>query len=228
MASVLTDANQFTRRATRLLLAVAEGADGSAREYDTLLYPLVLAMVKKRGRLLAVDAARLTGTDGMGVPLVPDCDREWVANDVTVHALERARAQAARFDPARGDGASWALRQASFSYVDVVRTAYGSRRSLTVLPQDIATLTELVDSSGMVSAGPEAVVEARAALDAALSALNYQERFVILATLHYGLSYAETAELLLADSTMTKRIDRLLQAARRKLAAAETTWRDGG
>lgn len=222
----VTDPAEIGGRATALLLAVAAGVSGAAREYDTLLYPLVFAAVKQRGRVLAVEAARLTGTDALSVPSVPDSDLEWVANDVAVHALERARARAHRFDPARGDGATWALRAASFSYVDVVRATYGARRRMTVVPTQDDALASAIDQH-QVASDPADLVEQRAALDAALAALTADERFVMLATTHYGMSYAETAQILFGDASHVRRVDRLRQSARRSLRAAEEAWRGG-
>jgi DNA-directed RNA polymerase specialized sigma24 family protein len=215
---------EIASRATLLLRAAAAGVPGAARDYDTLLYPLIYSAVKQRGRLLASRAARLTGTDGMPVPAVPACDVDWIANDVAVQALERARAAAHRFDPARGDGLMWALRAASFSYVDVVRATYGTRRGLAIVPTEDQQLIEAADGDSRAP-DPAVVVEQRAALDAALAALTDQERFVVLATLHYGLSYAETAQQLFGDASLVRRVDRLRQSARQALAKAEQQWR---
>jgi len=207
-----------------LLRAVAAKVPGAAQDYDTLLYPLLYAAVKQRGHLLSSQAARLTGTDGIPVPPVPACDIEWIAHDVAVHALARARATAQRFDPARGDGATWALRAARFSYIDVVRAAYDARRTLKVVPTEDQQLIDASDRAGCAP-DPAVVVAQRQALDAALSALTDEQRLVVLATIHYGFSYAETAYLLCGDATMVRRVDRLLQTARRALAAAERRWR---
>jgi RNA polymerase sigma factor (sigma-70 family) len=223
----VTEPAEIAARATALLLDVAAGVPGAAQDYDTLLYPIVLAMVKRRGRLLGVEAAQLTGTEGVSVPFVPHSDLAWVANDVAVHALERARTSAHRFNPDRGDGATWALRAAVFSYVDVVRTTYGARRGLVVVPTDDDELAEEIGRH-QVGVDPAVVVEQRAALDAALAALSAHERFVVLATMHHGLSYAETAELLFGDPAQVRRVDRLRQSARRVLANAERAWRFSG
>jgi DNA-directed RNA polymerase specialized sigma24 family protein len=209
-----------------LLRAIAAGVPDAAQDYDTLLYPIIYGAVKQRGRLLASQAARLTGTDGIPVPAVPACDVDWIANDVAVHALEHARATARRFDPARGDGVTWALRAAAFSYVDVVRATYGTRRALTIVPTDDEQLRVAVDAASATQ-DPAVIVEQRAALDAALEALTPDERFVVLATIHYGMSYAETAQLLFGDAGQVRRIDRLRQSARRSLAEAEQRWRAG-
>lgn len=220
----MAEPTEIASRASMLLRAIAAGVPGAAQDYDTLLYPIVYAAVKQRGRLLASQAGRLTGTDGIPVPVVPACDMDWIANDVAVHALEHARATACRFDPARGDGVTWALRAATFSYVDVVRATYGSRRALTIVPTDDEQLTTAIDAAGG-SPDPSVVVEQRAALDDALAALTDEQRFVVLATMHYGLSYAETARLLFGDAGQIRRVDRLRQSARRSLAEAERRWR---
>lgn len=222
----VTNPEELATRATSLLVAVAEGRMGAAQEYDTLLYPVIFNAVKQRGRLLVRQAAQLTGTDGMSVPFVPDCDLEWVANDVAVHALDRARANAGKFDPTRGDGASWALRQAAFSYVDVVRSTYDARRAITMVPTTDEQLTTAANRLRVVD-DPAVVVEQRAALDAALAALPVDERSVVLLTMYYGLTYAETAELVFRDASQVRRVDRLRQSARRRLAAAEQAWRAG-
>jgi DNA-directed RNA polymerase specialized sigma24 family protein len=220
----VTEPVEIASRATLLLRAVAAGVPGAAQDYDTLLYPLIYSMVKQRGRLLASRAARLTGTDGIPVPAVPACDVDWIANDVAVQALERARAAAHRFDPARGDGLMWAMRAASFCYVDVVRATYGTRRGLAIVPTEDQHLIEAADSADRAPA-PAVIVEQRAALDAALAALTDQERFIVLATVHYGLSYSETAQLLFDDAGQVRRVDRLRQSARQALAKAEQQWR---
>lgn len=221
----MSDDQDVANRATELLLDVAAGRLAAAREYDTLLYPLIFAWVKRRNRSLASQAARLTGATGQYVPGVPESDLEWIANDVAVHALDRVRANATKFDPARGDGASWALRQAAISYVDVVRNAYGVRRTMSVVPVEDQDLDDLLHRGGG-GMDPATVVEQRAALDAVLSALPDQERRVVLLVLHYGFTYAETAEIVFGDASRTKRVDRLLQSGRRRIAAAEQVWRD--
>ena len=169
---------EIASRASMLLRAVAAGVPGAAQDYDTLLYPLIYAVVKKRGRLLASQAARLTGTDGMPVPAVPASDLDLIANDVAVHALERARATAQRFDPGRGDGLMWALRGANFSYVNVVRATYGTRRSLVMVPTEDEQLAEAADRAGCAP-DPAVVIEERAALDAALAVLTHEERYMV-------------------------------------------------
>lgn len=223
---LVVEPGEIATRASLLLRAIAAGVPGAAQDYDALLYPLVYSMVKQRGHRLAARAAGLTGTDVMAVPVVPACDADLIANDVAVHALERARSTARRFDQARGDGVTWALRAAAFSYVDVVRATYGTRRALTIVPTEDDQLTKAADAAH-VTPDPAIIVEQRATLDAALAALTREERFVVLATMHLGLSYAETAQQLFGDPNQVRRVDRLRQSARRALNDAELRWRAG-
>ena len=101
--------------------------------------------------------------------------------------------------------------------MDVVRATYGTRRALTIVPTDDEALAAAMDSVRSAP-DPAIIVEQRAALDAAMAALTDEERFVVLATMHYGFSYAETAQLLWGDAGQVRRVDRIRQSARRSLA----------
>jgi DNA-directed RNA polymerase specialized sigma24 family protein len=61
-------------------------------------------------------------------------------------------------------------------------------------------------------------------LTRALAELTDDERYVIVAQAHYGLTYAEIALYRWKDETATKRVDRLLQSAKRKLAEVQAAW----
>lgn len=214
---------RLSRRATHLLLQIAaEARPELTRAYDELLFSIIYRTVKERGRLMALDAARRIGA-APSLPPVPAADLDLVAINVAVAALANARRTAARFDPSRGDGASWALGAAALAYVDVVREQYQTRRvgvSEATDPSDLAALADRQSTA----ASPEAVVEARQALEHALSQLSEDERFVVLAQAHYGMSYAEIALYRFRDAKATKRVDRLLQTARLKLDQAERDW----
>jgi RNA polymerase sigma factor (sigma-70 family) len=113
---------------------------------------------------------------------------------------------------------------AALSWVDVVRRTYGTRRQLhevLIGDEELA----LVAPPEPVEQGPEQRAEQLAALDGALSALAPQERFVVLAKYQYGLSYREIARRLFDTPEGEKRVDRILQRARKKLANAEARWR---
>lgn len=218
---------ELATRASALLLSAAAGRPEADSAYRTLLYPVVFELGRRRGALLATSASRTLGNDGLPIPAVPAADRDLIAHDVATMALDRALAAAARFDPERGDGVSWAVRQANFCYVDVTRSTYGSRRAMTVVPTSDEHLIVVADADRQAADPAETVVQ-RAAARAALMALPREERAVALLVLHYGFSYAETAAMLFSDAALTGRVDRLLAKARRSLAAAQAQWETGG
>lgn len=215
----------FADRATELLVQYAHGGDPRvARAYDELLFNVLFGVVRRRGSTLAAPTSDIEG-GRLWVPPVAPSDLEVISVDVTVAALQGARRTASRFDPARGDGASWALGAARFAYVDTVRAFYGARRAGTSMPTDPVDITELADATAAVGS-PERIVEVRAALQAALATLTHEERVAVLGQSQYGMSYAELAIYLFGDAAHRKRVDRLLQTARRKLADFERTWNE--
>lgn len=211
-------------RATALLAAIREGDQDAASEYYALLFPVLFEQAKRRGRLLA---SRIPG--GSTLPSIRPADLEDVASRAAEFAVERARGNAHRFDPSRGDGASWALGALPAAYLDAARSVTGDRRvgaGAEILVDDLA---EQVDRQGpplAVTSDPETIVIARDELDRALAELTEDERYVVIAKLHFGLSYAEIALYRFHDAQRTKQVDHLLQSARRKLEAAERRWRE--
>ncbi len=210
----------LARRATELLLAVRNGSEAAANEYDALLFGFLKNTAMRRGRFMAADAAaqlhiraRSTG--------VRRSDLDEVATLAAVTALSRARASALRFDPERGDGATWALGALRFAYLDAEREVTGSRSVATDVPTDDAVLHARMEFD---QADPAIQVEARDTLQRALSSLTDDERFVLLAKVQHGMAYSEIAEFRFGDESRTKLVDRLLQSARRKLAEAQAEW----
>lgn len=214
---------RFGERATELLVRLAQDPDPAlAKAYDELLFKDLYDVVRRRGVLLAMRASESTAS-GVWIPRVQPGDLDVVALDATVGALERARRTADRFDPRRGDGASWALGAAGFAYIDAVRDFYLTRRKGEALPTEPAELGEIADAT-VSAASPERIAETRAALIDALGRLTSDERYVILAQAQYGMSYSEIATYRFGGPLETKKVDRLLQSARRKLADAERAW----
>jgi DNA-directed RNA polymerase specialized sigma24 family protein len=210
-------------RATALLEAVREGDVSAAEEYVGLLWPILRNIAMRRGRALA---ARAPG--GAYVPDVPDASLEDVASRAAYAALERATGNAFRFDRERGDGASWALGALPAAYLDAARDVTGSRRAYAGSEVLVGDLAEEEDRAGLpasVTAGPEEIVVARDRLERALAELSEDERYVVLAKLHLGMSYAEIALYRFRDPALTKKVDRLLQSAKRKLEEADERWR---
>lgn len=217
---------ELATRASALLLSAAAGCPDADAAYRTLLYPVIFAIARRKGGMLATSASRTLGTDGLPVPAVPAADRDIIAHDVATMALDRALAAAGRFDPERGDGVAWAIRQANFCHVDVTRSTYGTRRAIAIVPTDDEHLILLADADRQ-HADPADTVAQREAVRTALAALPYEQRAVTLLILHYGFSYAEAAAILFSDSKETAKVDRLLSTARRALAAAQALWEAG-
>lgn len=210
-------------RATELLVLIAhDQSPALAREYDELLFRDLYQAVRRRGSALALQTTERLPT-APWLPRVRPADSEPIALDVTVSALERARRTAGRFDPKRGNGASWAFGAAGYAYIDVVRDFYETRRRGSTISVEPDVLEEVASRVSM-AASPEQIVETRAALEAALSQLTVEERFVVLAQAQYGMSYSEIAMYLFGDASRAKRVDTVLQQARRKLAEAERAW----
>lgn len=211
-------------RATALLEAIREGDEAAASEYYALLFPVLFDQAKRRGRLLA---SRIPG--GSTLPPIRTADLEDVAALASEFALERARGNAHRFDRNRGDGASWALGALPAAYLDAARSVTQSRRvhaGAELLVDDLAGEVERQGAPLAVTTDPEAIAIARDELDRALAELTEDERYVVLAKMHLGLSYAEIALYRFHDASRVKQVDHLLQSARRKLDAAERRWRE--
>ncbi len=220
-----TALERFAARATDLLVRLAQETDPALeRAYDELLFKDLYDVVRRRAIALAMRPGE-TSIKGVWLPRVQPGDLDAITLDATVAALECARRTATRFDPERGDGASWALGAAGYTYVDAVRDFYLARRKAAVESVDPHELGELPDPRGS-GANPEQVAETRAALVDALSRLTDDERFVVLAQAQYGMSYAEIAQYRFGGPLNVKRVDRLLQSARRKLAHAERAWNE--
>ena len=211
----------LAERATSLLSAVAQGDTEAASQYDALLFGFLRDTALRRGRALAGEAAARAGVEVGSGGFVPASELEEVATVAAEIALRRARASALRFDPNRGDGASWALGALGHAYRDAVREVTRSRRGLVEQPTEDAALAT---HAALIDADPYLQVEVRDALARALEKLQPNERFAILALLQYGMPYAEISLYLFGDETQTKRVDRLLQSAREKLRHAHAEW----
>lgn len=210
----------LARRATALLEGIASGDDSLVHEYYTLLFGFLVDVARRRGRYLAGQAASGFGAEDSVAKNIQGADLETVAHDAVALALRRAVASASRFDPDRGDGASWAVGALGAAYLDVARDLTGSRRAMIQVPTDKSDDIDRTDARS----DPLRVVEARDGLERALSQLTSEERFVIVARLHYGMSYREIAAYLFGDDQKTKQVDLTLQQARKKLQTAHAAW----
>lgn len=220
----MTISEPVATRATELLLTIAAGespaAEQAAEEYAALLFPLLRATAIRRGRFLAQQAAQRLGSGLAPMPRAADLEEAGVwAAEV---ALERARASASRFDHTLGDGASWALGALGTAYLDAVRQLTGARRSMSELPVD--DLDAVEQNQATRTADPAIVAEARDNLRQALLLLSEEERHVIVAALHYGMSHREIAAYLFSDAAQFRKVERILARARAKLRALHEQW----
>jgi RNA polymerase sigma factor (sigma-70 family) len=209
----------LARRSTELLLAVAGGDTTSARDYDALLFALLVDVARRRGRFMAAEAMARAGfaESGGSVVVAAGTDLDEAAVVAAEIALTRARASALRFDPTRSDGASWALGCLGHAYRDALRDLGRTRRMLVEVPADEETLDAL---SGPSRDDPELAALEQDLLMRALAVLSEDERFVLIAQVHYGLAYREIAQIRFGDEGAAKKVDRLLQSAKRKLQEA--------
>ena len=208
-------------RATALLLAVRDGNRNAVELYDDLLFETLLATGLRRGRFLAASAAARFGAAAPQGDL-SGVDWDAVASDAANTALARARAAALRFDPAKGDGVSWALGALGPAFLDELRKATGARKRIEELPlSDMDVVNPLAGSAG---GDPHTIAAARDSLRRALAALDDDERYVVVAALHYGMSHREIAAYRFGDPDQERRVGRLLERARYRLRGAHAEW----
>lgn len=206
--------NLDSKRALALLNAVGrEPTPTAVHAFDEFYYPLVVSFVRKRHRAIGLEVAAKTGATGSAAPLLSLRHVEEAAHVTALVALRRARASARGFDPALGSPTSWVLRAASFAYVEVAKRLARDDERLG----DPDTEAEAQPAPPDIS-DPAVLVEQHAQLDDLFLVLGDDERRVVVLVLRYSYSYAEVAAVLFGDATATKRVDRLLQSARKKLA----------
>ncbi len=214
----MTISDPVARRASALLLAIAAGNREAASEYDSLLFPMLRATAMRRGRYLGLRAAQQLGASA---PVVRPADLEEAGVYAAELALDRARASAQRFDPAKGDGASWALGALGTAYLDAIRQLTGSRRTMVELPIENM---DLVEQHHVATLDPAVIAEARDSLRRALAELTDDERYVVVAALQYGMSHREIATYLFHDPEEHRKVERTLARARAKLRVLHQQW----
>lgn len=205
-----------SERATLLLLAVASAPDDQkvAAAFDDCIYPVVLAFVRKRHRYLATDAARSAGQAQPWLPRVSEADLDHMVHSTAVLALRRARGSACRFDPEKGDAIAWVLRNAAFAWIEEAGKAAPDPRRHGI-PTDDDELAAAADRSQGCDVAEHAATVVD--LNDCLNRLPAEERQAVILCLHQGLSYRETAEVMMGDPERYKRVDKLLQQARTRM-----------
>lgn len=202
-----------SKQALSLLLAVGrDSTPTAAKAFDEFYYPFIREYVLERHSLIGFDVAKWAGASGSAAPDLAPEQLDEASHRATVTALRRARASAVRFDPALGTAIAWVRRAAAYAYVEVAKELAAERAGL-------ARESEVPDQ---VPAAGEDVAETlsrQQLLDDLFLVLSDDERRVVALVLRHGYTYKEAAHTLLGSPDETKKVDRLLQSARQKLAA---------
>lgn len=213
--------NELDRHGRALLAQLASDPDdGCWRQFDALFYGFVWRYLRANHAQLASRVARYLKVEGVVAPRVLDQEVDEVAHEATTVALRRARHSAARFDPSRGTPTGWVLGAAEFAYIEVSKAIVAARRSSSlefVPPED---LEEIPDHNPSTE---EHVLRHLGEADALRDAADHvseREFDAIRLVITAGYSYAEAAERIFGDSSMTKQVDGLLTRGKRRLAQA--------
>lgn len=215
---------EIDRQGARLLAALAADPENEvcAREFDSLLYPLIWGYLRANHAVLGGRVARYIGVDGAVAPQILPEEVDEVAHAATVVALRRVRNHPGRFDPNLGTVSGWSINAAEFAYVEVAKDIVGARRSAELQFKDPIDIVELAAAPSHESAVERRIVDAEDLADAA-SHVSELEWTALRLVITLGYSYADAAERMYGDSSMSKHVDNLLQRGKRKLAAA---WSD--
>lgn len=190
------------------------------RQFDALFYPTVWRYLRAKHAILGARVARYLKVDGVVAPEVLPEEVDEVAHEATKVALHRVRQNAARFDPQRGTPTMWVIGNSEWAWIDVAKAITAARRSdrlQFVAPED------LVDEPDRNPTTEEHVLrhlEDAEALEDAARHVSEKEFAALRLVLTAGYSYAEAANVIFGDETMTKQVDGLLTRGKRKLAEA--------
>ncbi|MDQ3934433.1 MAG: hypothetical protein M3340_07345 [Actinomycetota bacterium] len=213
--------DEINRQGRALLAELRENPHSDCwRQFDALFYPIVWRYLRANHDKLAARVTRYLKLDGPVAPSVLPGEVDEVAHDATKLALRRVHRNAQRFDPARGTPIMWTIGAAEFAYVEVAKAIVAARRSEHVRFVPPEDLLEVADASPTTEEFVlQHLVDAEAMQDAA-NHLSEQEFAALRLVATIGYSYAEAADTIFGDATMTKQIDGLLSRGKRKLAAA--------
>lgn len=212
---------ELDRRGAELLAELADNpSEECRRQFDALYYELVWRYLRASNKKLSARVARYLKVDGVVAPEVPEEDVADVAHEATLIALRRVRERPWKFNSSRGTATGWVIGAAEFAWVEVAKTIAAARQA------DIISFEDLLDGTDPGPTTEEHVLrhlQDDDALADAASHLEQNEWHAMRLVVTAGYSYKEVATMLFGDETMTKRVDRLLQTGKAKLAEA---WRD--
>jgi DNA-directed RNA polymerase specialized sigma24 family protein len=213
--------DELDRRGAELLVELAEDpTEECRRQFDALYYELVWRYLRASNKTLGARVANYLKVDGVVATGVPEEDVAEVAHEATLIALRRVREKAWKFEPSRGTATGWVIGAAEFAWVEVAKAIVTARQAAGVPIED------LLDTADPGPSTEEHVIrhlQDEEALADAASHVGENEWNALRLVVTAGYSYKEVATMLFGDEAMTKRVDRLLQSGKAKLAEA---WKD--
>lgn len=211
---------ELDRRGRQLLAELeADPRSDCWRQFDNLFYEPVFKYLRAKQPLLGARVARYLGGAGNLAPEILPEEIGEVLHDATQTALRRVRENAWKFVPERGSPTQWVLGAAEFAYVDVAKAIVEARRSAKLTFVDPSELLDHVDAKSTEEHVLRLLEDADALADAA-SHLEPEEWTALRLRVTAHHSRLETALLMFRDETAVRRVDRLVESAKRKLAVA--------
>ena len=209
------------RRGRELLAELAADPESDCwRQFDDLFYPIVWSYLRADHAKLAARVARFLQVEGVVAPEVLPEEVDEVAHLATQRALRRVRENAERFDPQRGTPTKWVIGSAVYAWIEVAKEIVKARRSDQPAFLDPADLVDIADPSPTTEEHVLRHLADTEALADAAGQLSEKEFVAVRLVVTAGYSYAEAAEVIFGDPTMTKQVDGLLTRGKRKLAHA--------
>lgn len=209
------------RRGREFLAELATDPESDCwRQFDSLFYEGVWRYLRIEHKKLAARVARFLNVEGVVAPEVLPEEVDEVAHLATQRALRRVREKASGFDPQRGTPTKWVIGAAVLAWVEVAKEIVKSRRSDKLVFVDPADLVNEPDRALSTDEHVLRHLEDEEALADAASHVSEKEFVAIRLVLTGGYSYAEAAEVIFGDASMTKQVDGLLTRGKRKLAEA--------
>lgn len=200
------------KQALALMNAVARDSTTAAvQAFDEFFYPLVIDYIVERHGSIGFDVAAWMGASGSAAPELDEHQIEEAQQRAALIALRRARASAARFDPAQGSPVGWVLRAAAYAYVEVAKQLARDQDELAASPEALETVASPAEDLADTLARQQLV-------DDLLLVLSDDERRVVALVLKHEYTYKQAAQRLFGSTDEAKRVDHLLQSARKKMA----------
>jgi DNA-directed RNA polymerase specialized sigma24 family protein len=213
--------DELDRRGAELLAELAENpTDECRRAFDALYYELIWRYLRASNKTLGSRVASYLKVEGVVAPEVPEEEVAEVAHEATLVALRRVRGNAWKFDSGRGTATGWVIGAAEFAWVEVAKTIMRARQTENLPIEDIL---DVADHGPSTEEHVLRHLQDEEALADAARHVDEDEWNTLRLVVTAGYSYKEVATMLFGDETMTKRVDRLLQSGKIKLAG---TWKD--